>query len=248
MPLQRRLFASIHDVAPSFEREVDQLLEILRPHVGDRVALLVVPNHWRRSPIVPRSPFAARLRERAEAGFEIFLHGMYHQDDAEHRGPVDRLRARWMTAGEAEFLGLTRKEASDRISSGRALLQDITGRPIAGFVAPAWLYGPEALQALVENEVKIAEDHMKIWSPCSGTVLSRSPVITWASRTRMRRVSSVAAAWALKQMPLRDLRIGVHPGDCRSPQLLRSIEASLRTAAYDRQPARYSDLLARNAN
>jgi predicted deacetylase len=243
MPSCRRLLASIHDVSPRFEGEVEQLLDLVRPHVGNRLALLVVPNHWRQSPIAPGSAFATRLRGWAEAGFEIFLHGMYHQDEARHDRQSDRLRAQWMTAGEGEFLGLPKREAADRIQSGQSLLEDITGQPIAGFIAPAWLYGPGAIEALAESGLSIAEDHMKVWSPKTGDTLSRSPVITWASRSRARRLASVGAASALRHLPVRDLRIGVHPGDASAPRLLRSIATTLRVAASARQPARYSDLL-----
>ena len=53
----RTLLVSIHDVSPRFEGEVDRLLDLLAPHVGERLAMLVVPNHWGDSPIVPGSPF-----------------------------------------------------------------------------------------------------------------------------------------------------------------------------------------------
>src|SRR3954464_10956887 len=108
----RLLLASIHDVSPRFESEVDRLLDLLRPHVGDRLAMLVVPNHWGEAPIVPGSPFARRLRRWAEAGTEIFLHGYFHRDEKRHGAAADRLRARFMTAGEGEFLALSRDEAA----------------------------------------------------------------------------------------------------------------------------------------
>ena len=132
----RLLLASIHDVSPRFESEVEQLLDLLRPHVKERIALLVVPNHWGESPIIPGSSFAGRLRCWADSGCEIFLHGFYHRDEAQHGRAADRLRASFMTAGEGEFLGLSQTDAVTRIAQGRALLEDIIGRSIDGFVAP----------------------------------------------------------------------------------------------------------------
>jgi predicted deacetylase len=248
MPAKGRLFASVHDVAPCFEREVDCLLDVLQPHVGGRLALLVVPNHWKQAPIVPGSPFASKLRGWAGAGFEIFLHGFYHRDETPHRTVRNRAYATLMTASEGEFLGLDRTEADERIRHGRTLLEDITGQPIAGFVAPAWLYGAGVIEALTNSGMPMAEDHFRVWSPASGEVLSRSPVITWASRSRARRISSILVAGALRRVPFRDLRIGVHPGDCRSPLLLDSIKKTFRVAAARRRPARYSDLLIRSAS
>jgi uncharacterized protein len=237
------LLASIHDVSPRFESELDRLLELLAPHVGERLAMLVVPNHWGDAPIRRGSPFATRLRRWADSGVEMFLHGYFHRDQSRHEDPAARLRARFMTAGEGEFLGLSRDDASSRIAEGRALVEDVIGRSIDGFVAPAWLYGEGALLALAESGVPLAEDHWRVWSPPTGARLASGPVITWASRTRLRLASSLLAAAALRRAPLDVLRIGVHPPDCRHPALVRSIEKTFRTARKTRRPGRYSDLL-----
>ena len=236
------LLASIHDVSPRFEGEVDRLLDLLAPAIGERLAMLVVPNHWGDAPIVPGSPFATRLRRWSDRGVEMFLHGYFHRDEQRHGG-ADRLRARFMTAGEGEFLGLSQTVASSRIAEGRALVENVIGRGIDGFVAPAWLYGKGALDALAESGIAIAEDHMHVWSPITGTRLARGPVITWASRTRMRLASSLFAASALRRLPIEVLRIGVHPPDCRHSALVRSIGETFGLVTKKRRVARYADLL-----
>jgi uncharacterized protein len=240
---EHSLLASIHDVSPRFEGEIDRLMDKLRPHVSDRLAMLVVPNHWGDAPITAGSPFASRLRDWADAGLEMFLHGYYHRDDANHKRTTDRLRARVMTASEGEFLGLSRADASQRIAHGRKLVEDVIGRPVDGFVAPAWLYGDGAMDALRDAGMPIAEDHWRVWSPASGRRLATGPVITWASRSRARLLSSLFAAAALRHAPIRVLRVGVHPPDVRSPALLRSIEATLSAALRTRRSARYGELL-----
>lgn len=248
MPVtDRLLLAAIHDVSPRFEAEIDGLVELLAPHVGARLAMLVVPDHWGSSPIVPGSAFAGRLRGWAVQGVEMFLHGYFHRDDAMHASAADRARARLMTAGEGEFLGLSASAAAARIERGRALIEDVTGLPVAGFVAPAWLYGSGALDALAQSAMPLAEDHFRIWSPTTGAVLARGPVITWASRTRARLASSLAAAAALRKAPLGVLRIGVHPPDIRHPAIIRSIGRTFAVAGRRRRPARYAELLARSA-
>lgn len=205
--------------------------------------MLVVPNHWGDAPIRPGSPFARRLRGWADAGIEMMLHGFYHRDDCRHMNRADRLRGSFMTAGEGEFLGLSRKDAAARIGEGRALLEDVIGRPIDGFVAPAWLYGPGALEALADCAIPLAEDHMRVWSPATGERLARGPVITWASRSRWRLASSLAAAAALRRAPLGVLRIGVHPPDIHHPALVRSIDKTFVAALRTRRAGRYADLL-----
>jgi predicted deacetylase len=242
-PPRRLLLASLHDVSPRFEAEVDQLVDTLNEHVGPQLAMLVVPNHWGDAPIVRGSPFASRLRGWADQGIEMFLHGYYHRDEARHGGGADRLRARFMTAGEGEFLGLSRAVAAQRIAEGRDLLEQVIGRSIDGFVAPAWLYGEGAKEALREAAIPLAEDHLRVWSPATGRQLASGPVITWASRTRMRLASSLAAAAVLRHAPLKVLRVGVHPPDVRHPALVRSIGKTLDMASRSRQAGRYSDLL-----
>ena len=59
-------------------------------------------------------------------------------------------------------------------SRAAALIEDIIGRPIDGFVAPAWLYGPGAIEALAD---------------CA----SRSPKIICASGRRRPATSCHAA-------------------------------------------------------
>jgi predicted deacetylase len=241
-PNRRLLLASIHDISPRFESEIDQLIDLMDPYVGNRLAMLVVPNHWADAPIIPGSPFATRLRNWASAGIEIFLHGYFHRDDGGHAASSDRFRAQFLTAGEGEFLGLSRTQALTRIADGRALLEGVVGRAIDGFVAPAWLYGRGALDALRDAAIPIAEDHFHVWSPASGVKLASGPVITWASRTRLRLASSLVSAALLRLAPLKVLRVGVHPPDVRHPALLKSIGETLQAATSRRQVVRYSDL------
>jgi len=243
VPSDRLLLTSIHDVSPRFESEVDRLRTTLEPHVGNRIAMLVVPNHWGDALITAGSPFASRLRSWADEGMEIFLHGYFHRQDSTDLSMPNRLRTRVMTAGEGEFLSPSSKAAADRIRAGQDLIEDVTGRPIVGFIAPAWLYGPGTLDALASCGIALAEDHWRIWSPKTAAELVRGPVITWATRTRLRLASSLIAAATLRRMSVRTLRIGVHPPDVRHPAVLRSIESTLRIASRDRDAGRYSDLL-----
>jgi predicted deacetylase len=238
----KRLLASIHDVSPRFEREVDLLLDRLAPFVGTRLAMLVVPDHWGSAPLTPA--FNARLRQWANAGVEMFVHGWFHRDDSAHRG-IPAIKARRMTAGEGEFLGLDRSEALARMRRGRTVLEQATGRAAAGFIAPAWLYSDEARTALADAGFALAEDHARVWVP-GGEVVARGPVITWASRSDARALSSLVAASALRAalQPLPTVRIAVHPGDVTRPALLRSIDRTFAAfTTRGRRPAAYADLL-----
>jgi predicted deacetylase len=235
----RRLLVSIHDVSPRSESAVDALADRLQRQLGGpQFAMLVIPDHWNEAPIAGNAAFHARLRRWADQGIEMFLHGWCHRDETPARGRFSAIKARHMTAGEGEFLSLSQTEAASRMQAGKILLEDILGRPVAGFIAPAWLYGPGALAALDEVGFALAEDHMKVWAPGQATlgpltrdqrVLSRGPVVTWASRSPGRIRSSLAFA-ALARIAL--------------PVLLGSIDATVARFATTHRPARYATLLA----
>ncbi len=241
---QKLLLASIHDVSPLFEREVDVLAELFARQLGGpRFAMLVVPDHWGRAPLRDAAAFQRRLRDWSDAGVEMFVHGWFHKDVADHAG-IARFKARHMTAGEGEFLGLPETEAARRMTEGKALVEDIIGRPAAGFIAPAWLYGDGARAALDRCGFALAEDHLRVWQPGSGRILARGPVVTWASRSRPRQLSSLAVA-ALARSGLHGqqvVRVAAHPGDTTVPALMTSIGRTLGSFAARRIAGRYAQL------
>lgn len=242
----RRLLVSIHDVGPRFEREVDDLRTHLARHVPlAKVAMLVVPDHWGEAPLVPGSRFAGRLRDWADDGADVFAHGWFHRDTAAHDGARARFKARHMTAGEGEFLGLDAEEARARMYDGKALIEEVIERRVAGFVAPAWLYGDGARAALRDGAFPLAEDHWRVWTPATGATLCRGPVVTWASRSRARIVSSLLIARVLPPLLRRApvVRVAVHPGDTRVPRLMASIARCLDVLTRTHRPARYADLV-----
>ncbi|SFG28689.1 hypothetical protein SAMN05518801_11413 [Novosphingobium sp. CF614] len=241
----KRLLASIHDVGPGFESQVEQLCGLLERRLGGpRFAMLVVPDHWGRHPLRADQAFQSKLRAWSDAGVEMFVHGWFHRDTAEHSGAA-RFKARHLTAGEGEFLGLDEAAALQRMRDGKALVEDVIGRPAAGFIAPAWLYGEGARAALRQAGFALAEDHWKVWDAGSGAVLASGPVVTWASRSRMRTASSLAFAALARRVlaPMRTVRVAVHPGDVTKPSLIASIDATLRRFARTHRPSRYAEIL-----
>lgn len=241
---ERLLLTSIHDVSPRFESEVERLIEVAAAATGStRLAMLVVPDHWDQAPIRDDPAFQRKLRRWADDGVEMFLHGWRHRDDS-----PGGFRGRHLTAGEGEFLNLDRPEALRRIVEGRAILEEAIGRPLAGFVAPAWLYGEGARAALRELDLPMAEDHLHVWRPRDGKRLATGPVISWASRSRARVASSLAfaavARAALKRQ--RAVRVALHPGDTGVPALMNSIDRTLGSFSRTHRPAGYRDLAVPN--
>jgi predicted deacetylase len=241
----RRLLASIHDVTPFHAARLERLVPLVEEALGPgRYALLVVPDFHRQGLLTGDPRFARRLRGWAEAGCEIFLHGFTHVDESRHAGVAARWKASRMTAGEGEFLGLSTREAEVRILEGRDMIEQLTGRPIAGFVAPAWLYGEDSLAALAAQNIRLIEDHFRVWNPQNSAVFARGPVVTYASRSRARIASSILWSRLATILLARasTVRLAVHPHDVDSPRLMREIARALAAFARSHQPAAYADL------
>ena len=237
---RRLLLASIHDVGPRFAPQVEVLAERLERLLGGpRFAMLVVPDHWGEAPLAGDAGYARRLRRWADAGVEMFVHGWNHRDAA----PAG-FAATHMTAGEGEFAALPYAEALRRMRHARTVIEDATGHAAAGFIAPAWLYSDGTRAALADAGFALAEDHFRVWRPVDGAVLTRGPVITWASRSRWRRASSLGVAAAARAVlgTQRVVRIAVHPGDTAHPSIMTSIEATIAAVRRRRIAARYADL------
>ena len=174
------------------------------------------------------------------------------QENARLRGLLE-LRARLTVRSQAAE---TRYEASDAYS--RKVIIDrgsthgvVAGSPVineVGVLGQVTRVYPLAAEVTLLTDkdaaIPLAEDHLRVWSPASGAELAWGPVITWASRTKPRLLSSLAAAAALRHAPLRVLRIGVHPPDVRHPALVGSIGKTFTAALRRRSPGRYADLLA----
>jgi len=245
----RGIHVAVHDVAPPHLPRIERIdAHLGRLGIGARCSMLVVPDFHGRAGLAQGTEFARWLRARADAGVEMLLHGCTHLDESGHRNRLRRWLARTATAREGEFLGLNAAEARVRLAEGRRRLEDVLGRAVEGFVAPAWLYGPGARAALREAGFLIAEDHWRVWSPADGRTLLRSPVVSWASRTPVRLASSLlwSRAATLLLRPLRHVRVGIHPHDADQGALVREIDrlvgGFLRAG---RTPIQLRDLLGR---
>lgn len=243
----KKLLFSLHDVTP---RHFDRLLLIDKfldeAGIGNRYAMLVVPDFWKKWPIEAFPEFRSWLKTKADAGVEIVLHGFTHIDETDHSTLADRFKAHFLTAREGEFLGLSREEATSRLIHGRRILETLTGQPITSFIAPAWLYGEAARTALHDLGFTIAEDHWSVWNPLTRQVFVHSPVISYASRSRPRVLSSIAwsriATTALA--PLDTVRVALHPHDLDVEPLVRELRRVMSEFLGSREPIQYRDLAA----
>ena len=240
-----RLLASVHDASPcefSRLRRIDQFLAEVG--IGARYALLVVPDFHRRWPLADHPGFVAWLRGRAACGVEIVLHGLWHLDTTPAANRSVESRFRHAVFGEGEFAFLDVAASRRRLEAGRAQIEDAVGSAVTGFVAPAWQYSAGAHAALRELEFDFAESRFALWSPKTGHVASRTPVIATSNRGGLRRASSLAwsnvATRLLADAPI--VRHAIHPADFDNPALVAEIRRSLSALLQRRRPASYASV------
>jgi predicted deacetylase len=241
---ERTVCIVLHDAAPSTQAACVRTLAAIEKVAGDApVTILAVPRYHDEP---PSAKFEAWLGKRARRGDELALHGCTHRDDGTPQGWLDGLRRSHYTRGEGEFWSLSRKEALARIDVGIEWFAR-NGWPLSGFVAPAWLLGPGAREALVERPFEYtATLRQLVHLPDQMSVRSQS--VVYSTSSAWRRSSSLA--WnrfvdlAERGNPV--LRLELHPRDADFAAVRRSWQAILERALRRRKPATVAGFMRRS--
>lgn len=229
------LCVSIHDVAPATWSECLHLLHAIRAVADIPLSWLVVPR-YHGSSLRSRACEAA-LDGMLAQGHELVLHGYTHLDPGRPNGSWrDRFLRTVYTEREGEFAALGAAEARRRLDSGMAWFGEHDW-PVTGFVAPAWLIGPQVWPLLAEYPFTYTTTftHFHLLRPASALF---APSLVYAARNALgRRVSPLlnsAAAALCGSAPL--LRLAMHPRDARHPALVRHAQHLLERLLDTHQP------------
>ena len=236
------MVVSIHDVSPSTSARTQAILNELLSIGVKKTSLLVIPDHHRRGLISKDPAFPGWLREKCDTGHEAVVHGFTHlRESRGSDGPWKRLVTRSYTAGEGEFYDLDEATAGKLLAAGRSAF-DACGVPYCGFIAPAWLLGPEAEAAVrragfaYTTRIATVSDFRK-----NQTYASRS--LVWSVRAGWRRACSIVWNAALDQSskanPL--LRVGIHPPDWDHPAIRKQILQIVGKALAGREAMTYEE-------
>ena len=210
----KSLVVSLHDVSPLTKVLCEEILAQLGQLGIGQTSLLVIPNHHHQAPISEDSAFRNWLAGKIEAGHEPVLHGYFHQREKRHTDSFqEKLTTEIYTAGEGEFFDLSTEEASIRLQRGLADLAFLP-RKVVGFIAPAWLLGGSAENAVRKLGFWYTTRLGRVQTFGRGAEI-RSQSLVWSTRARWRALTSLAwnrcLALAVAQAPL--IRIGIHPSD-----------------------------------
>lgn len=246
----RHLVVSIHDVSPHTWPAVVRMLADLRAWGVRRTSLLVVPDHHGRGHFL-QDPAFCRALERliVDEGHEPVIHGYFHQRPASVGGQRETPWTRWVTgvytAGEGEFYDLPETAAAERLTRAKADFAQLNlPAPPSGFIAPAWLLGPDAARAVGAAGFAYTTRLGTVENLVQDRV-TRSQSLVWSCRNGWRR--NVSLLWnatlftRLRNTPL--LRIGVHPPDRQHPAIWRQVERLVRGALKDRKAATYAEFV-----
>jgi predicted deacetylase len=236
---------SIHDIAPPTQSRAEKILAELNRHGVGVCSLLVVPNYGGCGASMQDRQFVRWLRDLQSTGHEIVVHGYFHKRP---RGERESLRTKFFTRlytnGEAEFYDLRYEEALRRIAAARNEFAE-AGLTPRGFVAPAWLLGPDGERAARDAGLEYTTRLRSVCDLRSGdTVAVR--VIVYSVRTEWRRKTSLAwnglLAAFLRNAPL--FRLSIHPDDYNFAAVWRQIIDLVRSLDGVRTATTYRDWIA----
>lgn len=239
------VIVSLHDVAPSTQQITRTIISELSAH-GVRVcSVLVVPDYHHQGLFARHREFAAWLRALEADGHEIVIHGYFHERPRQPQETLrDQLMTRFYTQNEGEFYDLGYDEALRRITSARDEFRALGLKP-RGFIAPAWLLGNEAEQAVRDAELEYTT---RLRSVCDlrseSTFPARTLVYSVQSswRLALSHIWNAALFRLMKTKPL--LRISIHPPDYSQPAIWKQILGFIASTKDARTATTYQDWIA----
>ena len=160
---------------------------------------------------------------------------------------MDRFRSATATAGEGECLQLNAEELGEMLVDGKKLVEDIIGRPVRGFVAPAWLEPSGFGHVLARHGFAWHESALWVERLVPGDKRRhRFPVLGFATRTTSRRIASLAYCGGLgliadmaPRLLAPSVRLALHPSDLGSPSVLAMVEDLLHGLSFKHKAMTY---------
>ena len=229
------LCVSIHDVAPHTWKQCERWLDAIHAVADIPVSLLVVP-HYHRYPVREPALYECLLEERLARGDELVLHGYTHLDEGPTRfGWLDKFVRHVYTRDEGEFYAIDADEARARIELG---LKWFEARrwPVTGFVAPAWLLGEGAWDALRDFPFSYTTTLRRLFLLPERRAIA-SPCMVYSVGNRWRRSFSYTRNLLLEGLafPAPMVRLALHPNDVNYPGVVRRSQALLERMLVSHQ-------------
>src|SRR5881396_714296 len=239
------IVVSLHDVASSTQQIAKTIISELARH-GVRVcSILVVPDYHHEGLFAKDPQFVSWLRGLEADGHEIVIHGYFHERPRRAKESLrDKFVTRFYTQNEGEFYDLGYDEALRRITTARDEFRAHGLKP-RGFVAPAWLLGNEAEQAVRDAQLEYTTRLRSVCDLRSGSIFPARTLVYsvhngW--RRGLSRSWNAALFRLLKNNAL--LRISIHPADYSQPTIWKQILGFIAATKSARTATTYQDWIA----
>jgi predicted deacetylase len=236
---------SLHDVAPCTQQITSTIISELSTH-GVRVcSVLVVPNYHHEGLFARNCEFVTWLRALEADGHELVIHGFFHERPPRRNETLrDKFVTRFYTKNEGEFYDLGYEEALRRIATARDEFRALGLKP-RGFIAPAWLLGNEAEQAVRDAELEYTT---RLRTVCDLRSESSFPARTLVYSVHNKWRRALSRSWnaalfgLMRTRPL--LRISIHPPDYLQPSIWKQIIGFVAATKSARTATTYQDWIA----
>ena len=239
------IVVSLHDVSPSTQQITSTIISELSAH-GVRVcSVLVVPEYHHEGLFAKHREFVTWLRALEADGHEVVIHGYFHERPSQTKETLrDKFMTRFYTQNEGEFYDLGYEEALRRITTARDAFRALGLNP-RGFIAPAWLLGNEAEQAVRDAQLEYTTRLRTVCDLRSESIFPARTLVysvhnNWR-RALSRNWNAALFRW-LQTKPL--LRISIHPPDYSQPTIWKQILGFIAATKTVRTATTYQDWIA----
>ena len=236
---------SLHDVAPCTQQITSTIISELGAH-GVRVcSVLVVPDYHHEGAFAKHREFVTWLRAVEADGHEVVIHGYFHERPPQRKETLrDKFVTRFYTQNEGEFYDLSYEEALRRITTARDEFRALGLKP-RGFIAPAWLLGKEAEQAVRDAELEYTTRLSTVYDLRSESIFPAGTLV-YSVHNNWRR--ALSRSWnamlfrLLNTKPL--LRISIHPRDYSEATIWKQVLGFIAATKNARTATTYQDWIA----
>jgi predicted deacetylase len=238
------LLVSLHDVSPLTLPDCEAARALLADAglTPASLTVLVVPRHEGRAAIDEDPPTVRFLRDLAEGGATLVMHGLSHRMPGRAWSPLGFVRGHVFARGQGELLRATAEETTRALDEGAAILRR-AGLEAAtrAFVPPAWLLSRAAREVIA----RAGFDFYEVFAGIVQGQRVRAPrVIGWGSLNAIEAVGTALYAGIQTRLPVADTRLAVHPADLRRPAQRRAIARALARLLPRTRPLSYARYLA----
>jgi predicted deacetylase len=238
------LLVSLHDVSPLTLPDCERALALLRAAglAPAQLTVLAIPRHEGRASLDEDAATVRFLRDLAEAGATLVMHGLTHRMPGRALSPLGFVRGHIFARGQGELLRASAEEATRALDEGAAILRRAgLERATRAFVPPAWLLSRAARDVVA----RAGFDFYETFAGISHAGRVRAPrVIGWGSLNVVETRATAFYAGLQSLLPANDTRLAVHPADMRRTTQPRSIARVLARARERTRPMSYEAFLA----